>query len=345
MDTRKLFFALLVLALGVVAFLIAFPLSQYLLAAGLLAFLLYPLHVRLAPRVGSFVSAVALTVFAVVATVIPLLIISAIILQTAIEFLEEFDYAGAAERIDALLEQYGLDHDFDGGVEELIVVLFEEYAAPIAESLLQEVTTVFDLTIRIAVGLMILIFLLYYFLKDGDRLLAWIRRVTPLDDDIITEFFDETNAITWAMLKSHVFVAIVEGILGGIGLYLLGVPNALFWTVIMIIVSVLPIIGIWLVWGPAVAYLFVIGAPLQGTVLLLYGVTVLAIVDNYLRAILVDRDAGLHPAVVLVGVIGGIYLLGIIGLFLGPILLAVFKASVNVFSRTYAPDESASTES
>ena len=336
MHNQKVFFALLVFALGAVAFLIVQPLAQYVLAAALLAFLLYPLHRRLVPRIGPLASAAVLTVFAIVATVIPLLIISAIVLQTAIEFIEDFEYSATAERIDELLNHYvDFDEFFDGGIEQALVEVFEQYAGPIAENLLQEVTTVFDLTVRVAIGLLILLFLLYYFLKDGDRLLAWIRTVTPLEDDVISEFFEETNVLTWAMLKSHVFVAIVEGILGGIGLYLLGVPNALFWTVVMILVSILPLIGVWLVWGPAVAYLFVIGAPVQGALLLLYGISVLAVIDNYLRAILVDIDAGLHPAVVLVGVIGGIYLLGIIGLFLGPILLAVFKASVNVFSRTY----------
>lgn len=344
MDVRTGFFALLIVVLGSIAALIVMPLFQYVVAAALLAFLLYPLHTRLVPRVGSVASAIVLSVVAVVATVFPLLLISMVVLQTAIEFVQEFDQTTVANTVEERLNRYvDFEETFGIGVEEFVTELFEQYSSPVIESLLQEVTTLFEVTIRVAIGLMILVFLLYYFLKDGDDLLAWIREVAPLDDDVITSFFEETHVITWAMLKSHVFVAIVEGILGGIGLYLLGVPNALFWTVIMVIVSILPIIGVWLVWGPAVLYLFAVGAPVEAMLLFLYGVSVLAVVDNYLRAILVDRDSGLHPAVVLVGVIGGIYLLGIIGLFLGPILLAIFKASVTVFNEAYdLPDETVS---
>ena len=346
MDIRTVFFALLVLLLGGIAGLIVLPLLQYVLAAALLAFLLYPLHTRLTRRVGSFASAILLTVFAVVATVLPFLVISLVVLQTAIEFIQEFDQDAAVETLTEFVAWAGFDGvvDFEVDVDELLGELVEQYATPVVEGLLREATTMLDLTLRLSLGLLVLVFLLYYFLKDGDALLQWIRSVAPLDEDVTAEFFEETRVITWAMLKTHVFVALVEGILGGIGLYLLGVPNPLFWTVIMVIVSILPIIGVWFVWGPAVVYLFVVGAPLEGFLLLAYGVSVLAVIDNYLRAILVDFDAGLHPAVVLVGVIGGIYLLGIIGIFLGPVVLAVFKASVNVFSRTYDSSGAAATD-
>jgi len=95
------------------------------------------------------------------------------------------------------------------------------------------------------------------------------------------------------------------------------------------------VIGVWLVWAPMVVYLIVVGDPVAAALLLAYGIAVLSVVDNYLRAIFVDRGSGVHPAIVLVGVLGGIYLLGIMGLFLGPILLALFKASVTVFDRTH----------
>jgi len=338
MDIRVGFLALLVAVLGTIAGLLLFPFLQYVIAAGLLAFLLYPLHERLEPKIGTIPSAAFLTVFGLVATVIPLLFISLIVLQTAVEFLQDFDEASAVERLDEfLVERLDIEARFDVTVDDLLSAGVDEVLTPALEQLLREVTSIIGLTIQIGIGLLISIFLLYYFLKDGDELIRWLRTVVPLDQDVITEFLDETDKITWAVLKSHMFVALVEGVLGGIGLWLLGVPNPIFWTIIMVVVSILPAIGIWLVWAPAVAYLFAVGTPLQAGLLLAYGVSVLAVVDNYVRAIMVDRDAGLHPAVVLIGVLGGASVLGIIGLLLGPVLLAVFKASVNVFSREYNP--------
>ena len=341
MDIRVGFFTLLVGILGTVAGLLLFPFLQYVIAAGLLAFLLSPLHQRLEPRIGTVPSAAVLTVLALVGTIIPLLLISLIVLQTAVEFLQGFDEAAAVERLDDLLSEFGIEERLGLTLEELLSDGLQDALTPAFERLLQEVTGIIALTIQVAIGVLVLVFLLYYFLKDGDELIQWLRRVVPLDESVVTEFLAETDRITWAVLKSHVFVAVIEGVLGGIGLWLLGVPNPLFWTLIMVIVSILPAIGIWLVWAPAVAYLFLIGTPVQAVLLLAYGVSVLAVVDNYVRAIMVDRDAGLHPAVVLIGVLGGASLLGIIGLLLGPVILAVFKASVNVFSREYNPTDTA----
>ena len=344
MDVRSGFFALLVAGLGVVSYLMVDPFLQYVLAAALLAFLLTPLHGRLAPRIGPRPSAIVLTAFAFVAAVVPLLVFSFVILQTVLSFLDDLEESDVTEAIETvrtvLVEDVGLDPEHVDELELVVAEEFEAFLYASLEGVLSEALGLVNRTIHMSFGLMVLVFLLYYFLVDGERFLGWIRGVTPLEDDVVDELFDEMSVVTWAVIQSHLLVAIVEGILGGIGLYVVGVSNVAFWTVVMIVVSILPIVGVWLVWGPAVAYLFVTGDVLGALFLLGYGLAVLSVVDNYLRAIFVDKGSGLHPAVVLIGVVGGIYLLGILGLFLGPILLAVFKASVTVFSRTQNPFDS-----
>lgn len=336
MDVRTGFLGLVVALLGAIAVLMVAPLLQYVVAAALLAFLLYPVHERLVPTLGTRLSAILLTAFGVIAAIVPLIVFSMIVLETAVSFIRQVDQSVVVDAVEwFLFEVESLDGFLTEEIEQLLIEEVRGIVFPMIETLLLEVTTILGSTIRISVGVMVLVFLLYYFLTDGPLLLAWIRRTLPFEDGVLTELFDEIDVVTWAVLKSHVFVAIVEGVLGGIGLYLVGVPNVAFWTVVMIVVSILPIVGVWLVWGPAVIYLFAVGDTFGATILLVYGIAVLSIVDNYLRAIFVERGSGLHPAVVLIGVIGGIYLLGIIGLFLGPILLAVFKASLVVFSRTY----------
>ncbi len=131
------------------------------------------------------------------------------------------------------------------------------------------------------------------------------------------------------------------------GIALLGVPYAPVLAIILVLVSFLPTIGVWLVWGPVTVAHAVSSGPVRGVLLLGYGIAVLAVVDNYLRAILVDRRAGLHPAIVLVGAIGGVLLFGIVGVFVGPVVLATFKvcvAAVDRIDRT-APDVDADAES
>ena len=339
MDLRTGFFVALIAGLGVIAFLLVAPFLQYVLAAALLAFVIYPAQRRLEPRIGRRPAAAVLTAGAFAAVVVPVLIFSVLIVQTALDFLEGIEQDDIVTTVEAvrtfLLEDVGLTEEQLGQVEQLLLAEADELLQSAGEIAVAELLSVIDLTIHLGFGILIMIFLLYYFLADGAQFVAWVRSVTPLEDGVLDELFDEISVVTWAVVQSHLLVAVVEGILGGIGLWVVGIPNVAFWTVVMIVVSILPIIGVWLVWAPAVVYLLATGDVVGAIFLFAYGVAVLSVVDNYLRALFVDHGSGLHPAVVLVGVIGGIYFLGILGLFLGPILLAVFKASATVFARTY----------
>ncbi|WP_436344597.1 AI-2E family transporter [Natronorubrum sp. FCH18a] len=341
MDVRTAFFALLLVVLGAIATLMIAPILQYVMAAALLAFVLYPAHDRLKPRLGPRLSALALTGFAIVAAVVPLLVISVVVLQTVVSFLNGFDEEHAVETARGIaIDDLGLEIDHVEAIEAAILTEVESSLSDAVEIALLELVGLLNASIEMGLGLIVFVFLLYYLLVDGPALVAWLSEVAPIDPHVRDELLEEVSTVTWAVIYSHVLVAVVEGLLGGLGFYLLGVPNVAFWTVIMIVVAFLPAIGVWLVWGPAVGYLAATSGPWPAVALLIYGVAVLSVVDNYLRAVFVDRGSGLHPAVVIVGVIGGIYLLGIMGLFLGPVLLAVFKAGLNVFNRvTLEEDE------
>ncbi|MFC4543449.1 AI-2E family transporter [Halosolutus amylolyticus] len=334
MDVRTTFFALLLVALGTIATLMIAPLLQYVMAAALLAFVLYPAHERLEERIGARPSAFVITGLAIVATVVPTLYVSIVLLQTTITYLDGFDESVVVDSIRDVAFQIGVDEAAFAMAREQVIAEVEGSIASAVELFLRETIGLLNASIRMSVGLLVLVFVLYYLLLDGPAFVAWLADVIPLEDGVRDELFDEVETVTRAVIQSHVLVALAEGLLGGLGFYLLGVPNVALWTVVMIVVSFLPAIGIWLVWGPAVGYLVAADELVAGLVLLVYGLTVLSIVDNYLRAVFVDHGSGLHRAAVLVGVIGGIYLLGIMGLFLGPVLLAVFKAGLNVFSKT-----------
>ncbi|MFA9518080.1 AI-2E family transporter [Halopenitus sp. H-Gu1] len=345
MDVRTAFFVLLLAIFGVISMLLLFPLLQYVVAAALVAFVLYPVHETLSGfridvgvvelTVGPRISAGFLTIVTLVTAIFPLLILSVILFQTVRSFVAELDESLLLDRLRAVAHDLGVEEELLGSVEQYLLSEVDRHADRGLEMVVQELLRLVNVSLQMGVGLLVLIFLLYYFLVDGRTLIEWIGDVAPLDDDVREQLYGEIHRVTWAVIKSHVLIALIEGILGGIGLYLLGISNVVFWAVVMVIMSILPLIGIWLIWGPAVVHFLVIGEPFNAILLFSYGIVVLAAVDDYLRAILVDRDTGVHPAVVLIGVIGGIYLLGIIGLFVGPVLLAVFKAGLNVFADLY----------
>lgn len=328
MNVKGVFFASLVVALGTLSLLILLPFLSYVLAAVLLAFVLFPAHRRFRSEVDERISALGLVSATVLVTLLPLLVV----LRSVVANLsalpgnpEAFRFLGTLET--TVTEVTGVDvplRSVVSGVPEQLVDTLTGFGLNVAGA-----------GVHFGVGVLLLVFLVYYLLVDGAALVAWTKQVTPLPPDVQEELYAEANATTWAVLKGHVFVAVVQGVAAGLGLLATGVPNAGLWTLVMIFLGFLPVVGVPLVWGPAAVYLGVVGRPLTGVLLVLYGVTLVAVVDDYLRAYLVDRESSMHAATILVGVLGAVYAFGAMGLFLGPVVLGLFKSTVEVANRHY----------
>jgi predicted PurR-regulated permease PerM len=129
-------------------------------------------------------------------------------------------------------------------------------------------------------------------------------------------------------------MAFAQGILAGIALFIAGIPNVFFWTFLMIILGFIPLIGSALVWFPAGIYLAVQGQLAMAAFVILYGVVVVGGSDNFLRPMLVDDSADIHPFFILIGLIGGIGLFGIAGIFLGPVTFGIFGNLLDMVQET-----------
>lgn len=326
MDARTGFAAVLVGVLAVLSVLIVEPFLSYVLGAMLLAFTLSPLQRRLAPVVGPQVSALALVGFAFVLVVVPV----SLLVTVGIGELE-----GLPTSLDELPAfrpvQNQFERTFGVRVSPLLDQVFERVTSGVAE----RASGVASASIHVFLGVTLLVFLLYYLLKDGEELAGWAKQVTPLPKSVQDDLYDEAENATWAVLKGHVFVAIVQGVVSGLALFATGVPNATFWTVVMMFLAMVPIVGVAPVLGGAAIYLWIEGRVLAGVAVVVYGMTAVAIVDDYLRALVIDKESSLHSGVILLGVFGAAYFLGAIGLFVGPILLALFKATIEVFADYY----------
>ena len=328
-SSRVTFSAALVVVLGYLAFLIVQPFLSFLLAAVLLAFVLYPIHLRLTDRLSSPLSAGVLVTGTVLAVVVPIAAFAAVVAGDIAALAEGSRALPGLESVEQVLRQrFGVQVQLRSRLRSLAGSV-PGYLASAAPGLVRG-------GVHAVLGVLLLLFVEYYLLKDGEALVSWVRSVVPLPDSVAEELADSTDQMTWAVLKGHVLVAAVQGFVAGVGLFVVGVPNALLWTVVMMFLALIPIVGVAPVLGGAILYLLVQGNVLAAGFILVYGLTVVAITDDYLRALLVDRHAAsLHPAVILVGVIGAAVAFGPMGLFFGPVVLGVFKTSVDVFRDHY----------
>ncbi|WP_222920042.1 AI-2E family transporter [Natrinema sp. SYSU A 869] len=329
MNLSKGFLLVLIALFAYLSLLLVRPFSQYILGAILIAYVLYPVQERLERRVSPVLAAGALVLLAVAGFVVPLILIVVAVANDARRLLEQVNTdsleMGDFERV--IEEETGQTVDLPS--------VLADVAQNIGSVVLGRSTEWFSAITHVLIGLGLTIFLLYYLLKDGSELLAWMRELTPLPDDVQDDFYQRLDEVMWAVLAGHVLIAIIQGTIAGLGLLATGIPNAAFWTFIMIILSLIPLIGSFLVWGPAVIYLLLTNEPLLAAGLFGYSVIVVGLSDDYLRPIVVDRYAELNPAVIILGVLGGVYAFGVMGLFYGPVVLGALIATLSVMNDHY----------
>jgi len=184
----------------------------------------------------------------------------------------------------------------------------------------------------------VLLFVLYYLFLEGDKFLKYLFRLSPLsqeDEDVIYENF---LSMSRATLKGNLAIGIVQGFLGGVTLWLIGVGSPVFWGFVMAVFSVLPLVGPVTVWLPMAIFLIVTGDVLQALVLIFVGAFVIGSVDNLLRPKLLEKETSLHPVLVLIGTFGGIMEFGALGFVVGPILVTVFVTLLNIFEKSLLND-------
>lgn len=330
MNLQKGFILALIAVLGFLSWMMVKPFLGYVLFAIILAFLLHPLQKKLSKKTKPGFSAVILMIFAVFVAIIPLFVASAAIVQDASDLSNDLNQSEIINntQIENLVKEYtGRDIE----VEKVTKDISDRFVS----TTFGGVSKLVNLFAEISIGITLMLFLIYYILKDGDKLVKWIKELTPLPKDIQDGLYERINSSTWAVIKGHVAVAVVQGLVAGIGLLITGIPNYVFWTFVMVILGFIPIIGTIIIWVPAAIYLILIGRINAGIFLMIYGFVVVGMTDNILRPLVVDRGADLHPAVIIMGVIGGVYLFGAPGLFVGPIVFAIFKSVLLVFKNNY----------
>jgi predicted PurR-regulated permease PerM len=177
----------------------------------------------------------------------------------------------------------------------------------------------------------LMLFALFFFLKDGRIILSGIREYLPFSEDDKNRLMSKVRDMVISTVYGGVVIALLQGILGGIGFYFLGIKSPVLWGCAMTIMSFLPLIGTFSIWGPATGYLFFEGDYVRAVILLLYGTLVITMVDNILRPIIISGRTKMPTLAVFFSVLGGIKFFGPIGFIMGPLVLALFVAVFEIF--------------
>ncbi|VXB62390.1 Predicted PurR-regulated permease PerM [Pseudomonas sp. 8O] len=186
-------------------------------------------------------------------------------------------------------------------------------------------------TFEFFIGFFVMLYLLFFLLRDGKDLVHRIRTAIPLADTTKRRLQIKFTRVVRATVKGNVLVAAVQGALGGFIFWALGIYSPLLWGVLMAFLSLLPAAGAGIIWAPVAIYLMLSGSLMQGIILTAFGVLVIGLVDNILRPILVGKDTRMPDYLILISTLGGLALLGLNGFVIGPLVAALFVASWNLF--------------
>ena len=181
------------------------------------------------------------------------------------------------------------------------------------------------------VQMFFVIFTMYYLFRDGDRIFETIKNSLPLNDAQSLAIMERAKEGVGASVYGVLAIAIIQGTLGGLAFWILGVPSAIVWGVVMTFLSMIPMLGSFLVWVPAAIYLALTGHYVKAVLLVLWGTLVIGMIDNFLRPKLVGGRTRLHELLIFFSVLGGLQVFGVLGIVLGPVVLALAMSLIEVF--------------
>ena len=172
---------------------------------------------------------------------------------------------------------------------------------------------------------------MYYLFRDGDKIVRALPGALPLDHEQSAAIISRTSQVVSASVYGVVTIAMLQGVLGGLAFWILGVPAPILWGAVLALVCMIPIAGSFFVWLPASIYLMLTGHWTKAVLLILWGALVISTIDNFLRPKLIKNQTKLHELFVFFSVLGGMSVFGLLGIVLGPVVLAITLGLLNTF--------------
>ncbi|MSO24223.1 MAG: AI-2E family transporter [Acidobacteria bacterium] len=333
MTKEQAFFVVTICAAFLGAYFLLYPFLQYLVFALLLTYMLHPLTKRLQVRIRSRSGAALLMILLIlVAIILPIVFITTKLVRearTTVSMLTDSpDRYVYIEKVEVWIQRvtgepadlHVYKNQLIAQVRGLLVNAAPDFLGSLSEWLL---------------GFFIMLFVMFYSLQSGRSGFERVRALIPLTPNLKDKLIEEIKSVTWAVVYGQVVTALIQGSLGGLGFLFFGVPNAVLWGFVMIVLSFLPLIGTPIVWAPAGIFLILSGATARGIGLLLWGGILVMNVDNFLKPRLISGQSNIHPVVILLGVLGGLKLFGFIGLVAGPLTLALLIALIMFYEEEY----------
>jgi predicted PurR-regulated permease PerM len=322
-------------------FLMLRPYLSYIVWGALLAMIASPLNRRLRGKVpNNNLRAVIMSVIVVALIIVPAVLLTLGLVSEVADMYTSFREASAAGEYDFILrpDAYHWNEKITEYLKPYVDISKIDVEGWISSNL-QQLTTYLAGKVSSVVGnvsmaivsFVFIIFSMFFFIRDGDKIADYIWNLLPMSDDLKQKLATQQREVVEASIYGGLIIAGVQGGLGALIFWILGLPSPLFWGVVMAFLSVIPLVGPWLIYLPAAGILALSGSWVQGIILIVFGSVVVSQADNLLRPVIIGKRAKIPTLILLFSMLGGLKLFGLVGLLLGPIIASMVLTLINFY--------------
>lgn len=310
----------IVLGLVVLSYILLKPILMSLIAGIILASLFIPLFRKLNRKIkNKNVVSLALTILLILVIIIPIGILTPLLLDESISIFiaaQTIDLISPLKSIfPSLFTNEEIGYELARSIQNFVKDITGSFMNSLADFLFEELPSFFLM-------ITVIIFSFFFVLRDNEQLTAYLKGISPFSKEVDKKLFKSTKDLTFSIVYGQLLIGGLQGVLVGVGFFIFGVPNALFLTILAVLAGILPVIGATIVWIPLIIYLFFTGWPIWP----LLGITAFGIMgsffENSTKPAMVSKRTNLHSGVILFGMIGGLMVFGLMGLVVGPLVLA-----------------------
>ncbi|HWW77319.1 MAG TPA: AI-2E family transporter [Pyrinomonadaceae bacterium] len=310
------------------------PFIEVVLWAVVLVIVFFPVHKRIEARLGSpGWSALVSCLIVILVILIPLTLITLAVVREMARLAQSLQ-AGADSLLDPNSPYLGRVLNWVGQYVDISQLGSQQFLAErlkgVSGAIAGRTLGFVGGAVGFVVEVFFVIFTMYYLFRDGERMRAAAYDMMPLSGPQAREILDRTGEVIGASVYGVLVIAVIQGVLGGLAFWALGLPSPLLWGVVMIFLSMIPMLGAFIVWVPAAIYLVLTGEWGKAIMLAVWGALVIGSVDNFLRPKLVGERTRLHELLVFFSVLGGLQVFGVLGIVLGPVIVAITIALLDV---------------
>ena len=302
------------------------PIFFAILWGMILAYIFFPVYSKLAHYIkNKTFSAILVSLIASIVIIVPLWFVMPMIVQ------QIFEIFRVSQSLDINSFVHGI---FPTASAQFTTQLSATVNALISKASSSAMNTIVDTFMNLPfmlINFVVICFVFFFTLRDSDKLKHFVKSISPISPAKLQIWVKPFKDITYSIIYGNFIVGLVQGLTAGLGFLIFGVQNALVLTILAIFMAILPVAGAFMVWIPIAIYMFIQGNTTIGIAFVLYNVILVQNIDNILRVYILSRRTNLSPVFALISAVGGLFLFGIIGLILGPLIFAYFIILIDLY--------------